>query len=167
MKKIISLLLIATSISSCSFFNDKAVTVPISSSPPGASLYINGQYYGTTPTVVKLVPTGTYYATLNKEGYGSAKVSLETWLSVRGGRGGDSFRCVMDSLGFILVIPAISNVLNCRDFKLDNYVVSIPNSGNASPDAPMSGASTSGAAAPSQVQQYQNPPMNDYQQYAN
>jgi hypothetical protein len=166
MKKIISnsiKLLIITCATSCSLLNNKTVTVPVSSSPPGANLYINDQFYGTTPTVVNLVPKGTYRATLVKEGYGSTKINMETWASVRGGRCGDTFRCVMDAMGTMLVLPAIGFLsVNCRDFKMENYMVTIPNTagsgGVSSSYMPMK-------EAPEQVQQYKNPPMDDYQQY--
>ena len=70
-------------IASCSFLNEKHVMVPINSSPSGASVYIDGQFYGETPTSVKLVPDKDYRATVVKRGYGSSNIDLETWYSGR------------------------------------------------------------------------------------
>lgn len=125
-KNILSLILVFL-ISSCSFFNDKEVLLPIKSRPSGASIYIDGKYFGETPATVKLVPNKTYHATLVKKGFGSSNIDLESWASVRGGRGADTTRCVLDSLGFMLFIPAIAFIRNCRDFKLSEYVVDIGN----------------------------------------
>ncbi|MDA0902449.1 MAG: PEGA domain-containing protein, partial [Proteobacteria bacterium] len=120
-------------ISSCSFLNDKEVSVPITSNPPGADLYINGKYYGQTPKIVKLDPSKDkqYTATVSKRGYGRSNLDLESWYSVRGGRGGDTFRCVMDALGTMLVIPAFGFYsTHCRDFKLKRYVIDMQSDGS-------------------------------------
>ena len=125
LKKFFSLFLVFA-IASCSFLNDKAVKVPFTSNPSGASVYIDGQYRGQTPTSIKLVPDKNYKATIVKRGYGSSNIDLESWYSVRGGRGGDNTRCVLDALGIMLVIPAFGFYsTNCRDFKKSEYNVNI------------------------------------------
>ncbi|MDA9230993.1 PEGA domain-containing protein [Rickettsiales bacterium] len=127
-KNIIKSLIVIFLISSCANFNDKHVMVPIKSSPSGAAIYIDNKYFGQTPAKVKLIPDKNYEAKIVKKGYGSSNISLETWYSVRGGRGGDTARCVMDALGVMFVIPAFSFYsVKCRDFKKSEYLVNIGN----------------------------------------
>ena len=134
MIKNISSIILIFAISSCSFFNSKTVPVSINSSPAGAGIYIDNQYYGDTPRVIQLVPNKNYQANIVKKGYGSANLNLETWLSVRGGRGADTTRCVLDVLGTMLVVPAIAFYNNCNDFKQTAYSVSIVNSSSVKSD---------------------------------
>ena len=133
--KFLALAIATISASSCSLLNDKQVALPITSNPVGADLYIDGQYYGKTPKIVNLEPSKTYSATAVKEGYGTANIDLETWYSVRGNRGGgDNFRCVLDAVGTMLLIPAIGFYsVHCRDFKLKDYSINIANTGFQSP----------------------------------
>jgi hypothetical protein len=127
-KNIIKSTLIAILINSCANFNNKYVTVPIKSTPSGASIYIDNRYLGQTPTTVKLVPDRNYQATIIKKGYGSSTIDMETWYSVRGGRGGDTTRCALDALGVMLIIPIFSFYsVKCRDFKKSEYAVNIGN----------------------------------------
>jgi len=123
MRKIIILFFLFI-ISSCSFLNEKHVHVGIKSNPSGAEVYIDGQYFGQTPARVKLVPDKNYKATIVKRGYGSSNLDLETWASVRGGRGADTTRCVLDSISFFFFWAAYKN---CRDFKQTEYTVNIGN----------------------------------------
>ena len=143
---------------SCSLMNSKSVTVPITSNPPGATLYIDGQIYGQTPTSVTLEPSRTYNASLVKDGYGSAKFDMETWYSVRGGRGGDTTRCVLDSLGTIFIIPAIASYSSgkCRDFTKESYDIIIPDTGYKSPNT----NSTNSKSESSNYNQSQYSPYN-------
>jgi PEGA domain len=163
---IAKLFLISSFTSSCAFFNSTKVTLPIASNPPGANVYIDGAYFGKTPTILNLEPSKDYQATLTKEGYGSSTVNLETWASVRGGRGADTTRCVLDAMGAMLIIPLASFLsVHCRDFKQEQYMVNIQNSGGYSAKPPVSLAPTRNS--PESIQRYNNPPMNDYKAYGN
>lgn len=134
LKKIISIFAVFL-IFSCSFLNEKTVMVPISSRPSGASVYIDGQYFGETPTKVKLEPSRDYKATIIKKGYGTSNLDLETWYSVRGGRGADTTRCILDAMGMMFVIPAAGFYsVHCRDFKQPEYIVDIGNNGMSPSD---------------------------------
>jgi hypothetical protein len=124
--------------SSCAFFNDKDIYVPIKSRPSGANVYIDGKYFGDTPTRIKLDPSKNHRATLVKKGYGTSSVDLETWYSVRGGRGADNARCALDALGVMLIIPAFSFYsVRCRDFKKREYIVDIGHNDFRKPDSDM------------------------------
>ena len=67
MKKI-SLILILI-LTSCSFFNNKKVSIAIESSPSQAEIYINDQFYGITPIILEVEPK-EMMITLHKRGYG-------------------------------------------------------------------------------------------------
>ena len=114
-------------VSSCAFFNDKEVSLPIKSNPSGASIYIDGQYFGQTPAQVRLIPDKNYKATIAKKGYGSSNISLESWVSAREKRGGaDMARCFLDMAGVMLVVPIVSFMsVHCRDFKQKEYLVNL------------------------------------------
>jgi len=126
MKKIISAILLLA-LTSCSFFNKKIVPLSINSNPSGADLYIDGNYYGRTPITINIEPKKDYSAILMKQGYGKSSLTLETWHSIRENRGGaDMARCIFDSLGVMLIIPAFGLYSShCRDFKIPNYKVNI------------------------------------------
>lgn len=121
---------------SCSLMNNTNVTVPINSNPPGADVYIDGKFFGQTPVFANLDPSNDYSATVSKPGYGSTNVSLETWYSVRDGRGAESTRCILDAFGTMLVVPAFGFFsVHCRDFKQTDYFVNLSsNAGNPSID---------------------------------
>jgi hypothetical protein len=137
MLKNIQFILIAILISSCAMMNEDFVHVPIKSNPSGANVYLGGKYYGTTPMQLKLIPDKNYKATLVKKGYGSSNLLLETWPSVRGGRGADTTRCVLDALGIMLIIPAASFFsVHCRDFKKREYLVNIGRNDFSAPQSP-------------------------------
>lgn len=125
-KNILLTILILLFLNACSFLNEKSVYIPIKSNPSGAIIYLSGTKIGTTPANIRLDPSSNYRLTLEKEGYGSSILSLETWYSARGGRGLDSFRCSLDAIGSMLVIPAIAFYsVHCRDFKKKEYIVNI------------------------------------------
>lgn len=69
------------SVNSCATIaGDNTRSVSVSSTPPGASIYVDGQRYGTTPAVVTL-PSYVYggkTVTLKKEGYNDEVVNLNT-----------------------------------------------------------------------------------------
>lgn len=129
MKKHILTIFCTFLISSCSFFNDEHIMLPMASNPSGANIYIDNKLYGKTPSNIKIVPKKNYTATFVKPGYGSASVPLEVWASVRGHRGGnDNTRCVLDVLTLPITMYFSSK---CWDFKKKGYFVNIPN--NAGP----------------------------------
>lgn len=120
------ILLLFFLISACSFFNDREVAVPISSNPSGAGIYINGIFKGQTPSVIRLDPRENLNLTLTKEGYNNANILMETWYSARENRpGGDRTRCVLDSLGIMMIVPAIALYQGCKDFKQESYVADL------------------------------------------
>jgi len=108
--------------SSCAMmFNEKTVDVSISSTPPGADIFINGKNYGHTPAKINIEPKN-YTVVLNKEGYGSTKLQLESWTSLRNGK------CLADALGAMLILPYYSVYYSgkCDDFKQPEYHAVIP-----------------------------------------
>ncbi len=127
--KSIKIALVAASLlllTSCAYlFNDKMVEVGIDSNPSGADIIIEGVNYGKTPAVIKIEPKD-YIATLNKEGYGTAQLKLESWQAVRSKKD-EGGRCIADTVGSVLILPMFSYwSVYCRDFKQPRYGVSIP-----------------------------------------
>ncbi len=129
MKKLF-LMLCLCGISSCAFFNDKNVDVAINSNPAGADIFIDGRNYGKTPTVISVEPQ-PQIVTLNKEGYGTAQLKLETWGAVRsdvmGNRTSDGTRCWLDMMSVVFFFNAFTT--KCADFKQKEYSVIIPSGG--------------------------------------
>jgi len=129
MKNILKLLPVAALfiVNSCSFANKSTVTVPINSNPPGATVMIDGKNYGQTPAFVELKPSKNYKATISKRGYGSTSINMDTWYSMRGGKGGDGGRCMADVGAFILpyFIVLLFAPEKCGSFKQDDYFVDL------------------------------------------
>ena len=48
---------------------DKTGTVKITSSPPGAEVYLDNEYHGTTPGTISAVPTGNHMVEIRETGY--------------------------------------------------------------------------------------------------
>jgi hypothetical protein len=48
---------------------DKTGTVKITSSPPGADIYLDNEYHGTTPGTISAVPTGNHMVEIRETGY--------------------------------------------------------------------------------------------------
>ena len=48
---------------------DKSGTVKIISSPPGAEVYLDNEYHGTTPGTISAVPTGNHMVEIRETGY--------------------------------------------------------------------------------------------------
>lgn len=113
-------------LSSCAYMmNSKTVDVAINSNPAGAEIVIDGKNYGRTPITINLEPKN-YNVVLTKEGYGSAQIKLESWQAIRR-KQGEGSRCVLDTLGAILIAPLFSAwSVYCRDFKEAEYSVNIP-----------------------------------------
>jgi len=129
MKK--NLLLLIFLLSSCSFLNDKVVELGVDSSPRGASIYINDQYYGETPKVVSIPPKETFVI-LDKKGYGSTSFKAPIFIgSIRtkanGKISGDGVRCLLDLSSVIFFFQAYTG--NCADFKEKQYRITIPKNG--------------------------------------
>ncbi len=112
--------------SSCAyFFNDKEVELSISSNPPGADIFIEGQNYGKTPKMLRIEPKN-YNVVLELAGYGSTNLQLKTWQTIRN-RDRDGERCILDSMGFMFILPLLSMwSVYCRDFKEKNHFINIP-----------------------------------------
>lgn len=117
--------------SSCSFFNHKVVELGVDSSPRGASIYVNDQYYGETPQVISIPPKETFVI-LDKKGYGSTSFKAPIFLgSIRtkanGRMNADGFRCLLDLSSVIFFFQAYTG--NCADFKEKQYRITIPKNG--------------------------------------
>jgi hypothetical protein len=114
-------------VNSCSFANKSTVTVPISSNPPGATIVIDGKNYGQTPAFVELKPSKNYKATISKPGYGSANIDMDTWYSLRDGKGADGGRCMADVGSFVLpyFIVLLFAPEKCGSFKQEDYFVDL------------------------------------------
>lgn len=114
--------------SSCAMiFNEKTVDVSINSSPQGADIFIEGRNYGKTPATINIEPK-KYTVVLTKEGYGSTKLELDYWVTIRNGK------CAADVIGTMLVIPYYSYYWSgkCNEFKQKEYFAVIPNLSSAS-----------------------------------
>lgn len=112
--------------SSCAMMvNDKEAPVSINSNPPGANIFVEGKNYGQTPATIN-IEAKNQTVILNKEGYGSAQLQLETWYTAKNGA------CLADAMGVMFVLPAISFYQGkCTEFKEKEYFVNIPNNGRA------------------------------------
>jgi hypothetical protein len=108
------------SINSCAFFNSDTVPVKITSQPQQAQVFINNQYYGLTPQILKIEAKNSKL-TLKKAGFNDVEANLEVWTAVRRTRG-DGIRCFADAMGTILILPAMSFFSSkCLDFKKGEY----------------------------------------------
>jgi hypothetical protein len=129
-KKFLILLVIPVLASCAMAFNGDTVDVTINSNPQGADIFINGMSYGKTPKTINIKPEN-YTLILNKEGYGTAQIQLESWVAIRNKKG-DGGRCLADALGSMLVVPLYSFYWSgkCLDFKQSEYMINIPYSGS-------------------------------------
>jgi hypothetical protein len=67
---IISLLVLAVFLSGCSTTTPHMTgTVQVASSPPGAEVYLDNEYHGTTPNNITAVPAGIHTLEIREEGY--------------------------------------------------------------------------------------------------
>jgi hypothetical protein len=109
---------------SCARLNEDRVTIKIHSYPANADLYVNNAYYGKTPIDISLLPDSRdYKATIIGKDYRKT-IDLETWYSVREGRGSENTRCVLDAFGSFLILPMASFLsIKCRDFKKREYLI--------------------------------------------
>lgn len=115
-------------LSSCSFFNHKTVELSIDSSPRGAEIYINQQFYGNTPALIKIEPKN-HIVSLNLNGYGGSSFQTPVfWGSIRtnadGSINADGVRCLLDLVSVVFSFQAYSG--KCADFKQKQYKISIP-----------------------------------------
>lgn len=120
-------ILMLTLTSSCAFLNPRVIEVSINSNPDGASIFIDGIEYGKTPKLIDLEPNRNYEAFIKKEGYQTGTVKLESWSSVRGGRGKETRRCIIDTLAVFPIIFRASEAysIRCRDFKKTEYSINL------------------------------------------
>ncbi|MCE3255053.1 MAG: hypothetical protein K0R25_547 [Rickettsiaceae bacterium] len=122
-----SLMLISVS-TSCAFSNLKTVSLTIGTDPVGASIYVDGVYYGKTATEINVVPDKNYSVRLEKEGYQTINFELESRFSMRKGRDGENTTCKMDLLGSVLIFPIMGwKSVYCRDFtqRLYNFDLAV------------------------------------------
>jgi len=115
-------------ITSCSFFNKKTVELGIDSSPQGANIYINQQYFGTTPKIINIEPK-EYIVSLDLPGYGNSSFKTPIfWGSVRTKANNkinaDGVRCLLDLVSVIFSFQAYTG--KCADFKQKQYNITIP-----------------------------------------
>lgn len=120
MKRIVMLLgLIAVflTFNGCAaLFNRKEVAVPISSTPNGAKVYVNGNYVGTSPVEVNLSVRDSYTVSFKKEGYEDRTYFINN--SVGGGW------VVLDVLGGF--IPIIVDAATGSWYELSTDSVDVP-----------------------------------------
>jgi|TARA_Y100000389_G_scaffold158294_1_gene159693 hypothetical protein len=124
-KNTILIIIIFLFITSCARMNNDRVSIQINSNPPNSHLYINNSYYGQTPVNVFLLPDSNinYKATIIGDDYRKT-IDLETWYSVREGRGEETTRCALDAFGSFLILPMASFLsIKCRDFKQKEYFI--------------------------------------------
>lgn len=122
MKKILTFLLIVSSIASCANRNNKEVLIAIDSDPTGAKIYIDDKYYGQTVRQVSLVPNKNYHLRLVKDGYKTVDTFMETEFSMRKRRAADYRRCKGNLTFSFLLFPLIAlNKAYCRDFTKSIY----------------------------------------------
>ncbi len=146
--KIISLILVIFSTSSCAFLNLKTTPVTINSEPGGAKIYIDDIYIGTTPKEIDVVPDKKpHNLRLVKDGYKTATMNMETKLSLRKNQAGYS-KCKMDLINSVFILPIFGlTSVYCRDFTqrvYDAELVLLPTqqfSPEPAPQAPFSSRS--------------------------
>ena len=119
-------------INSCSLLNKSTVTVPINSNPPGAIVTIDGVNMGVTPALVELKPNKNYQAKVSKRGFGSTTIDMETWWSVRDGKGADGARCMADTvlMGLPYMIMLLIAQEKCGSFKKESYTANLVGDGS-------------------------------------
>ena len=118
----IFLLALAFSSSCAVLTGDKNDTVSIASIPSGANIFIEGVNYGQTPATIKIEAKNSTVV-LTKEGYGSTKIELEAWATMK------SKACSADALTMILPWSVYSVLWSgyCNEFKKKEHFVTIPN----------------------------------------
>jgi hypothetical protein len=126
MKKI-SLILILI-LTSCSFFNNKKVSIAIESSPSQAEIYINDQFYGITPIILEVEPK-EMMITLHKRGYGLTNFKPKIYTGsirtdVDNKVNADGVRCLLDMVSVVFSFQAYLG--KCADFHQKNHKIIIP-----------------------------------------
>lgn len=118
--KYLAIIAFITLINSCAFFNSNTVPVKITSQPQQAQIFIDNQYYGLTPQILKIEAKNSKLM-LKKAGFNDAEANLEVWTTVRRAKG-DGIRCFADAMGTLLILPAVSFFSSkCLDFKKGEY----------------------------------------------
>jgi len=114
--------------SACSFFNKNTVELGINSNPQGANIYINQQYYGTTPRVIEIEPK-EYFVSLDIPKYGSSSFKTPIFFGAVRTKANDKIsadgvRCILDLVSVIFSFQAYTG--KCADFKQKQYNITIP-----------------------------------------
>jgi PEGA domain-containing protein len=95
--RVVSALVIAPYFCACSLFGPHSQTITVSSSPPGASVYVNGENVGTTPLRTKVPRREELLVEVRKPGYQTAYRTADRTLSTLG---------MLDIVGgFFLLVP--------------------------------------------------------------
>lgn len=69
-KTVIGILILCVFLCGCMTpLPDKTGTLKITSSPPGADIYLDNEYHGTTPGTISPVPTGNHKVEIRETGY--------------------------------------------------------------------------------------------------
>jgi hypothetical protein len=121
-----SLLVLLSMSSSCALImNDKNDQISINSEPSGADIFIEGKSYGKTPATINAEAKNSTLV-LTKEGYGTAKLDLKVFATMKNGA------CSADALGAMFIVPLYSVLWSgkCYQFQERQYFVNIPRTGN-------------------------------------
>ena len=111
----------------CSFFGPRRQTLTVSSDPPGAQLFINGERVGETPLQHRVQRGQDLLIELRKPGYETAYHTTHRTLSTLG---------ILDAAGAAVILVPIVGLLSGAAWKHDPAVVGITLQRDA--DAPAS-----------------------------
>lgn len=125
MKRVLGIAAVVVLCTSCAtIFNNKTPEVSMTSMPAGAMVYVNGNYFGTTPVSVDLSIRKEHVVTFRKEGFRDRSYTISRsagfgWvvLDILGGlvpliidaATGDWFMLDTDEVGVVLEAEAESN----------------------------------------------------------
>jgi PEGA domain-containing protein len=97
--RVVSALVIVPYFCACSLFGPHTQTITVSSSPPGASVYVNGENIGSTPLRAKVSRREELLVEVRKPGYQTAFRQADRSLSTLG---------ILDIVGgFFLLVPFV------------------------------------------------------------
>lgn len=122
---IFSLAVVILFTSSCAMiFNKKDVEVNFKSIPDGADVFIDGEKAGKTPISVRLIPDRKKSILYAKDGYANREFNIYNTLADSRLRPGyEHTNCILDWVGFILILPIISaHSPSCSNFDQSVYL---------------------------------------------